>query len=124
MPEAGSRDLKKLLLVLVAIVAIAFIIWPLSVFFQTSGYRTLIFFLALEAGILVWQEMKHKHWLEQIKRRQWLRITYHAGLIIFAISLALLSEKYIFEGLNKAIEFLLLVALAIFGLKKTKDFLI
>ena len=122
--ENGSGNLKNIILIVAALIVIAFIVWPLSKFFQSSGYRTLIFFLSLEAGILFWQELKNHHLLEQIKERQWLRVAYHAALLVLAIALAVFTERYFFEGLNKAIEFLLLVALAIFGLKKAKDFLI
>ena len=120
----GAFNLRNIILVAAAIIVIAFIIWPLSKFFQTSGYRTLIFFLSFEAGIYLWQEAKQLHLLEKIKRKPLLRVIYHGALLALAIALALLAEKYLFEGLNKAIEFLLLVALAIFGLKKAKDFLI
>ncbi|WP_417317042.1 hypothetical protein [Emcibacter sp.] len=119
-----SAYLKNIVLVVAALIVISLVIWPLSKFFQSSGYRTLIFFLSLEAGIYYWQELKNHHWLENIKHTQWMRVAYHAGLVILAIALAVFTERYFFEGLNKAIEFLLLVALAIFGLKKAKDFLI
>jgi hypothetical protein len=92
--------------------------------FEQYGIRMMIFFLSLITALSLWRKKPSGLWLFTFFKSNFLRSLYYAGLLGLSLGASILTEHYLFRGLDIALQIILCVFLILHALKKTKNFLI